>query len=88
MTPLSWVAVGLFALFTAISVLVLVIEIRSPGPRHGARLGWLVFDVVFGVAALTLVLAQVDLALWAALAVYVVRRVVEERSRRSASTAG
>jgi hypothetical protein len=87
MTALPWVAAVLFAVFTAISVLQLVAHLRRPGREHDTPLGWMVFDVLFGLTALTLVLAQVDGAFWAVLAVYVVRRLVEERTRRGATPA-
>ena len=75
-------AAALLALFVAITLFVLVAHLRSPGGRTDAEAGWLAFDVAFGLAALAMVLARVEDALLIVLGIFVVRRLVEMRSRR------
>jgi hypothetical protein len=82
MTLFGLLAAALFAFFIAISLFLLVARLRTPGRRVDVEVGWLVFDVVFGLTALALVAAGVDGALWIVLSILVARRLVEMWLRR------
>lgn len=85
MRVLEWPAAAV-RLSRAISLIVFVAYLRSPGRRINGEAGWLLFDVAFGVTALARVLAEVDDAFYVLLSFFVLRRLAEARLRSRAET--
>ncbi|MDZ5661266.1 hypothetical protein SFC79_05760 [Nocardioides sp. S-58] len=79
MNALQWLAAALIALFVAVSLMMLVVGRRTPGGRSRVKLAWQVFDLVFGLSALSLLLAQVDGAFWLVACIFLVRVAADRR---------